>query len=69
MFNYKQNDRAQEIHDLIEKRFLESQMPKQMPVAPQIYVTDEIAKMKKLLDNGAISQEEFNAFKKKVLGI
>ena len=30
---------------------------------------DEIKKMKELLDCGAITQEEFNAFKRKTLGI
>jgi hypothetical protein len=69
IFNYKQNDQAQRIHDLIENKLLESQMPKQTPISTQISVTDEIVKMKNLLDNGLISQEEFNAFKKKMLGI
>lgn len=35
------------------------------PISP----VDEIKKMKELLDCGAITQEEFNAFKKKTLGI
>jgi hypothetical protein len=69
MFTYKQNDQAQRIHDLIEKKLLETQTPKQTPISTQSSVTDEIAKMKKLLDNGTITQEEFNAFKKKALGI
>jgi uncharacterized Tic20 family protein len=32
-------------------------------------VIEEITKMKKLLDIGAVTQEEFNTFKKKVLGM
>jgi hypothetical protein len=69
MFNQTQNDHAQRIHDLIERKLLEAQTSKQTSVSAPISVTDEIAKMKKLLDSGVISQEEFNAFKKKMLGI
>jgi hypothetical protein len=40
-----------------------------MPSAPvQNYVTEEIKKMKELLDIGAVSQEDFDMFKKKILG-
>jgi len=39
-----------------------------MPVSSGSPV-DEIKKMKELLDSGAITQEEFDAFKKKTLGI
>jgi predicted transcriptional regulator len=69
VFNHKQNDQAQKIHNFIEQKLLEIQVPKQMPTLAQTSVTDEITKMKKLLDNGTISQDEFNAFKKKALGI
>lgn len=37
------------------------------PSAPS--VSDEIEKLKKLLDSGAITQEEFTAAKKKLLGL
>ena len=42
--------------------------PGTVPVTPGSSV-DEIKKMKELLDCGAITQEEFDAFKKKTLGI
>lgn len=34
-----------------------------------IYLTEEIAKFKSLLDQGVITQEEFDAKKKQLLGL
>ena len=39
------------------------------PAAPQIGLADELMKYKQLLDAGAITQEEFDALKKKLLGL
>jgi hypothetical protein len=44
-------------------------VPKQTFAGNPVSATDEIVKMKKLLDSGIITQEEFKAFKKKALGI
>lgn len=38
-------------------------------VAPAMSVADEITKLKKLLDSGAITQAEYDAQKKKLLGL
>lgn len=38
------------------------------PAAPQVDVVEEITKLKGLLDAGALTQEEFDAQKRKVLG-
>jgi uncharacterized Tic20 family protein len=62
-------DQPQGVHDFIERKLLDVQVPKHNPTVTQTSVTDEIAKMKKLLDGGVITQDEFNAFKKKALGI
>lgn len=40
-----------------------------VPQNDSVNATDEIVKFKKLLDNGVITQEEFNAKKKQLLGI
>ena len=38
------------------------------PVQPVISVLDELAKLKGLLDSGALTQDEFDSMKKKLLG-
>lgn len=38
------------------------------PAAPQVDVVEEITKYKALLDSGALTQEEFDAQKRKILG-
>lgn len=57
---------AKRLHDyLVEIK--SAQQPQ--PVAAQTSAADEIAKFKGLLDEGIISQEEFDAKKKQLLGI
>ena len=41
----------------------------QASVAPQVSVTDELKKFKELLDLDIITQEEFDAKKKQLLGL
>jgi len=38
-------------------------------VAPQMSIADELAKFKSLLDSGTITQDEFNAKKRQLLGV
>lgn len=52
--------------NIIEKRKIVSQENGNRPGGS---VADELAKMSELLKNGVISQEEFDAFKKKALGL
>jgi hypothetical protein len=42
--------------------------PNSTAIAPAASVADELLKLKKLLDAGALTQDEFNAQKKKLLG-
>lgn len=43
--------------------------PKEKPVASTISTADELKKFKELLDSGAITQEEYDGQKKKLLGL
>jgi Short C-terminal domain len=43
-------------------------VPKQVIVSQQISIADELIKLKKLLDDGVLTKEEFESQKKKVLG-
>lgn len=63
--NYAQ---AREIVDYIEKRRAELRSP-QATVIQQSSPADEIKKYKELLDMGIITQEEFDAKKKQLLGL
>ncbi len=45
------------------------QQPVQQPATPQEDPYEKLAKLKKLLDDGVISQEEFDEAKKKLLGV
>ena len=66
LFNESLNDLAQEIVDYIENK-------KNQSISPQVIQTssaaDEIKKFKELLDIGVITQEEFDAKKKELLGL
>lgn len=50
------------------KNFVESHMG-QSPSSESLSVADEISKFKKLLDDGVITNEEFEAKKKQLLGL
>ena len=55
------------ISDLLIQRQKEKHSPQVQASAPSS--ADELGKYKKLLDDGAISQEEFDAKKKQILGL
>lgn len=69
MFKQDKNALAQKIHDYIEKKLTDSRNLRPVSQVSQSSAADEIKKMKELLDAGAITQEEFNTFKKKTLGL
>ncbi len=48
---------------------LQQPMYAQQPQVNQIHVTEEISRYKKLLDDGAITQEEYDIKKKQLLGL
>lgn len=62
---------AQEIHGAIRKLLIARQEEKKQAVQPVQMVSgaDDLAKYKQLLDQGVITQEEFNAKKKQILGL
>ena len=60
---------AQEIIHFIEARREELRQPAQAAVIQQPSAADELKKFKELLDMGAITQEEFDAKKKQLLGL
>lgn len=67
MFSYKDaNQYAQEVFNVLYKAFNEFK-EKGEENAPSISTADEIAKFKKLLDDGVISQDEFDQKKKQLL--
>ena len=68
IFPADKNARAKEIRDYIEKIIRKQNSPQSPPPAPPVSVADELLKFKQLLDMGAISQSEFDAQKKKLLG-
>jgi len=65
--------REQEIQELmsqLDNLYLAHQsVEKAAPVIQQSSDADELAKFKKLLDDGVITQDEFNAKKKQILGL
>jgi hypothetical protein len=65
-----------EIHEVISKLLAERQRIEKAPVETTVNQTivetsnaDELKKFKELLDMGAITQEEFDAKKKQLLGL
>lgn len=69
-FRSNQEKEAKEIYDYIIARRAELKNPMaQATVVEQPSITDEIRKYKSLLDEGIISQEEFDAKKKQLLGL
>ena len=66
-FMTEYNDAARKMKDYIEAELQRS--PAEAPPASQISAAEEIKKFKELLDSGIITQEEFDAKKKQLLGI
>lgn len=60
---------AREVVDFIEKRRAELKNAPQGTVIQQASGADELKKFKELLDMGVITQEEFDAKKKQILGL
>ena len=70
MFSYRNaNDYAHEVFRVLYKAFNEYKEKGENIVIDSISSADEIAKFKKLLDDGTITQEEFDAKKKQLLGL
>lgn len=66
-FTYLAN--AQEIHSAVSDLLVERQKGTSAPAAAEPSAADELKKYKELLDAGAISQEEFDAKKRQLLGL
>lgn len=66
-FFFRNSDawKAREMRDYI----LECQKPAPAAAAPQTDAADQIRKLKSLLDDGILTQAEFDAKKKQILGI
>ena len=61
------NEVAKEIADFIDKKLHESKQPKATVVQAPVSKADELLKYKALLDQGVISQEEFDKKKQELL--
>lgn len=70
MFSYKNaNEYAQEVFNTLYKAFNDFKEKDEVNDNNTISSADEILKYKKLLDEGIITQEEFDAKKKQLLGL
>ena len=69
MFDAGKNQLTQEIVDYIERRRTELSKPQASQVIQAVSPAEELKKMKELLDMGIITQEEFDAKKKQLLGL
>ena len=69
----EQNEQVAEIADYIKEKIDEIKRQKSAPqattVVQQASAADELKKFKELLDMGVITQEEFDAKKKQLLGL
>ncbi len=67
----KEVGKAMEIAEYLQKRVDECKKAKNTPtvVSQQLSTADELKKFKELLDMGVITQEEFDAKKKQLLGL
>lgn len=63
------NDKMEEVASYVKKKVEEAKAAKNAPVQAAISPAEELKKFKELLDMGVISQEEFDAKKKQVLGL
>lgn len=71
VFFPKQNELAEKIYNHIRK-LIEENKKNTVPVVNQVQTlsnADELRKYKQLLDDGIITQEEFDAKKKQLLGL
>ena len=74
VFNKKDNIKLmEEIYNFVERRISEEKQAKRAPAGTVIQQAtspaEELKKMKELLDMGIITQEEFDAKKKQLLGL
>ena len=69
MFDLENNNLIEEIVEYIETRKRELSNSQTPQVIQEISVADELKKFKELLDMGIITQEEFDAKKKQLLGL
>ena len=70
MFSYKKaNEYAKSVFDVLYNTFNNYKENGETATTPTVSTADEIKKYKDLLDAGAITQEEFEAKKKQLLGL
>ena len=69
LFDANKNQLTHEIVDYIEKRRTEISKPQATQVVQAVSSAEELKKFKELLDMGIITQEEFDAKKKQLLGL
>ena len=70
--SFKAIENNRELHEVISKLLIDRQKAKKTEAAPSIStgsIADELKKFKELLDSGIITQEEFDAKKKQLLGL
>jgi len=70
----REDDQDQQIDELSQQQEQQpqqgyAQAPTQAPAPPSDDTVTELERLKSLLDSGALTQDEFNAAKQKVLGI
>ena len=58
-----------DLKQLTDEEYRQALAEKNAPAAPAVSAADELRKFKELLDMGAITQDEFNAKKKQLLGL
>ena len=63
------NDLVDEVVNFVKSKIAECKANKDAPAVVQISTADELKKFKELLDMGVITQEEFDAKKKQLLGL
>ena len=70
-FTAQKNREAQDIHEYLTNKLRELKTAKNTPIvqAAPTSAADELKKFKELLDMGIITQEEFDAKKKQLLGL
>ena len=68
-FDESLNQVAQTVAEYCRKQVINYHKPQQSQVVNQVSAADELKKFKELLDLGVITQEEFDAKKKELLGI